>query len=353
MPGNALQGAQQIGTLPDGRRLVRVSCSTVPYESADGSQWAQVVPEGPFVQARDGRAFQISDALAVAAASELPLLVDWEHESESFCGSTEAAGWLEEIRVQLDAVGDFPRAGIWGRICWTAEGDSDVKGKVYRYLSPVLLLDAETSDVLQIVSVALTNRPALRMQGLDSYRKRFTAQYGLIGECMKPETLKVLLTALSLAEGAADDTILAAFDARIKADPSKETRELLSQQLGAANAEVARLNAEIEKARTASFAATVQAVLDQASKDGKIPPAARAGYEALCRTPEMFATFQADVLPNLVVIGAPAPRSAEKPAKTGAANEVFRSLKARGFTDEQIAAAVALPVNGADAEVED
>lgn len=349
MSGKARPSAQQIGVTADGRQVVRLACEASPFELAvEGAdkpqQWIHMCPAGPFVESRDGRTFQVSDPLKLAASAELPLLVDKDHESESWVGSTEAQGWVEEIRVQLEDDGDFPRAGIWGRAEWTPDGHELVKTKTYRFLSPVLLLDGETRDAFQLVSIALTNRPALKMQGLESYRQRFTAQFGQLHEGernMKPETVKLLLAALALADGASDEQVIEAFKAKVNADPGKEQRELLSRQLGEANAKVVALESKLADSTKVAFAAEVTAVLDQASKDGKVPPAARAGYEAMCRTPEMFATFKDSILPNLVAIAAPAPKSpAVKP-------ESFRAeLRAKGYSDAEIDAAAKVRTNG-------
>lgn len=355
MPSGAPHGAQpqHIGTLADGRQLVRMLCEAVPFEAEDGSQWAQIVPGGQFVEARDGRSFQVSDALSVAAASELPLLVDWEHSSEAWGGSTRAAGWGTTLKVQQDDVGEFPRAGMWCRISWTEDGAKDVKGEVYKYLSPVLLMDPETRDVQQIVSIALTNRPALRMQGLDAYRQKFSAQFGNLQQerVMDPKTVKQLFAALSLADGATDEQVLEALKAKTaeKPGPSAEAFTQLTNQFNAANAKIVELEGKIAESAKATFASEVKACLDQASKDGKVPPAARAGYEALCSTRDGFESFKSGILPHLVAIAGLAPESVKPKAKA----EGYRAhLKGLGLTEDQITQALALPVNG-QAVVED
>jgi phage I-like protein len=125
------------------------------FEIEQDGAWLHICPAGPLIVARDGRAFQLTDAAAVVRRTELPLLLDWEHDSERWDGSTAAAGWGEALEVRA--------SGIWLRTAYTPQGTADVASKRYRYLSPVLELDAESRDVLSIVSVALTNKPALRM----------------------------------------------------------------------------------------------------------------------------------------------------------------------------------------------
>lgn len=336
--------------LPDGRKLVRVLCEAEPVVNAAGEQWVQVMPLGPFVEARDGRTFQVSDALSAAAVSEVPMLIDWEHESESWGGSTRAAGWVEGLKVQHDDAGEFPRKGVWGRAQWTPEGKADVESKAYRFLSPVLLLDSETRDVQQIVSVALTNRPALHMQGLDNFRQRFAARFEPSegAQTMNAQQRAALLTAFGLAAEATDEQIVtAARSAMATGAQTKEMCAALGGQLSEANAKIATLEKQIEESRKATFTAEVKATLDEATKAGKMTPAQRAGFEKLCATPESFATFKESVLPSLTVMGGPAPASAPPAAPSAPTSspteqlsqDVNANLTLRGMSPERIKAA--------------
>jgi hypothetical protein len=153
--------AQHVGVRDDGRPLVR---AVFEFGATAGGA-IHILPAGPHVAARDGREFSVSDAARVIAQTETPLLLDWDHESERANGSTKAAGWVHGLAVEK---GDGSRAaGIWGVLEPTPEGLADIKARKYRYLSPVLALDRESRDVLSIEAVALTNRPALVLQGID------------------------------------------------------------------------------------------------------------------------------------------------------------------------------------------
>lgn len=347
---NALEAAQRIDQC-NGRSLVRLLCEAEPVV-LDEEQWVQVMPFGPFVEARDGRAFQISSPLDVAALSETPMLVDWEHASESYMGSTRAAGWVEELRVQPEEGGKFPRRGVWGRVSWTPDGQKDVGDKAYRFLSPVLLMDGETRNVEQILSVALTNRPALTMEGISSFRERFSARLGQPqtppegGPMIKRETFNALLTVLALSESATEEQVLEKVRETCSAARAKGADAVVVQTLererDSYKERVTQLEAEVAESKAAAFKAEVKAVLDKASTDGKIPPGAREGFESLCATPELFAKFKSDVLPKLVRIGDPAPSSDPK-RREGASEErgdsdakIREELKARGHTDKEI-----------------
>ena len=99
--------AQHLSTLSSGQQLVR--CTFDLESTGDGS--IHIMPSGPLVLARDGRSFQVSDAARVIAASELPLLVDWEHNSE-FTSDTRAAGWISALSVEPS--NGLRRPGVWG-----------------------------------------------------------------------------------------------------------------------------------------------------------------------------------------------------------------------------------------------
>lgn len=359
--------AQHIGTLEDGRHVLRIACDAKPVE-ADGAQWIQCCPMGPIVLARDGRSFIVSDISKVVASSRVPCLVDWEHESEMWRGSSEAAGWIEEWTIEPAASGGrFPRAGIWGRVDWTPDGGKDVQDKAYRFLSPVVLLDPETRDALEIASVALTNCPALEMEGLQSFRERLSARFGQVKanevKIMKPETIALLLSALGLQAGATDEQILesarAGQSARSAGNADKEMRLTLSgqvttlnTQLSTSQARVAELEGQIEKvnkeAEAAAFAREVDACLDAASAEGRLTPSMRKGFKASCANRAAFDSFKNDVLPSLPKLCEPAPRSSVKQPNTSNANtetcgldrDVYSRLKSRSRSDDEIKEAV-------------
>src|SRR3954466_4374934 len=128
---------EHVGTLRNGQEALRVLCELAPQtEGGRLPEWVHLLPEGPHVEARDGRRFQMNDAGAIARARAVPILVGFEHRSES--GDTKAAGWLEQIEIEQNG-GRFPRPGLWGRCSWTPQGRADIEARNYRYISPVLL----------------------------------------------------------------------------------------------------------------------------------------------------------------------------------------------------------------------
>lgn len=139
---------------------------------ADGvSNEAHLLPAGSF-RAEDGRpddceAWQLTPEIAAGviarmAAKTNDTLIDYEHQSlhkEKNGKPAPAAGWFHQLEFRDD--------GLWAvNIGWTESAKRHIKAKEYRYISAVFLYYKGTGEVLEIVSVALTNTPAL--DGLNS-----------------------------------------------------------------------------------------------------------------------------------------------------------------------------------------
>lgn len=137
---------------------------------------AQLFPDGSFA-ARDGRPATMTDgaltawrmdadiAAAVTAkaqARETPLPVDYEHQlllAKTNGQAAPASGWVQ-------AVSYVPGRGLFASVSWTAKARQHISADEYRYISPVFRFDQATGAVLEILSVALTNNPAL--DGMDA-----------------------------------------------------------------------------------------------------------------------------------------------------------------------------------------
>ncbi|GAB6124320.1 phage protease [Humidesulfovibrio idahonensis] len=137
---------------------------------------AQLFPDGSFA-ARDGRPATTTEgaltawrmdadiAAAVSAkveARETPLPVDYEHQlilAKTNGKPAPASGWVE-------AVAYVPGRGLFAAVSWTARAREHISSDEYRYISPVFRFDKDTGAVLEILSVALTNNPAL--DGMDA-----------------------------------------------------------------------------------------------------------------------------------------------------------------------------------------
>lgn len=356
MPGKA----EHIGTASDGRQVVRLLCSVGAEADGTVADKIHLLPGGNVVITRDSRMFQLTDPQAVINASEFPMLIDWEHNSEKYDGSTRAAGWIDSIELSDGSDGRAP--GLWGAVTWTDEGRKEVAGRHFRYMSPVLLIDSETRNVTEMTSAALTNKPALRLQEISAFSQRLPERFGLQTADreetrMNPEKRKALCAAFSLADTASDDDILAA---ATKLGGVKELFANERGQLTAANAQVEQFRTQIADLQTQLTAAKELGAKAQRDTEinemfqsnvNKIPPARVTALRAMfAKTPATFEAFKEFELPLLVDIGGPAPASRPDPNAKNAATSasvpetVRASLRAQGKTDEQINEAAAFAV---------
>ena len=129
---------------------------------------AQVLPAGKFA-ARDGRPgpgkfWQLSDkqgtALATslsAVAAKTPISIDYEHQS--FLAATNgqaapAAGWMVGFEWRAGA-------GLFATVNWTPRAKAYIAADEYRYISPVILFDPATGQVVGLHNAALVANPAI------------------------------------------------------------------------------------------------------------------------------------------------------------------------------------------------
>jgi len=132
--------------------------ATIGDANASSEQWIQLLPHGPIIRGRDGRQWQNVHPTRIVTSSELPMPVDYEHATATGAGSTAAAGWIEELRIDGGMV--------WGRVEWTPNGQSAVINKYWRFISPAIKVD-DNGEIMSIVSAGLTNSPNLEMQALN------------------------------------------------------------------------------------------------------------------------------------------------------------------------------------------
>lgn len=81
------------------------------------------------------------------------ILVDTDHSSETFNGDTSAKGWLSNLEFKEGK-------GLFGKIKWTDIGKKLIENRVFRWLSPSWIINADTKEPLEMTSCALTNKPS-------------------------------------------------------------------------------------------------------------------------------------------------------------------------------------------------
>ncbi len=278
----------------------------------------RLLPMGNF-SPRDARinAFSIKDkahaqeivdaSRAYAGAQDVP--VDYDHQSvysavQGVGGVAPAAGWIDpqSLTVQDD--------GIYGDVKWTDRAAAAIKGREYRYLSPVISHD-KNGRVQRLLSVGLTNQPAVdglaklaaSIQPSKENQMDLTALAASLGLPATATVAEILAAqqaekaalsaatadanALRTALGATDQTAALSTVATLKASGDGSTALMASLQ-----ADVVRLSTERN-----------ERIVDDAVRGGKIMPAQREHYLTLMRTDEKTALALIGSAPVIIAPG--------------------------------------------------
>lgn len=252
---------------------------------------AHIFPDGAF-HADDGRPasmtggelldWQLNAEIAATLIAALgdgrkPILYDYEHRS--LFGDSRAAGWIDRL-VYVSG------QGLFAHVSWVTDADRDIAKCVWRYSSPYFAFDPKTGAVTKLISVALTNNPALSDLGAV-----MLAYQAALSSAMPIGALAnhFLTTAGSLPgsiHGGSDmSDVLAALTAErdgLKTQLAALTIERDAQvtKVAALTAECAALNAKVAAAEQekAQAALTVEKakhaeLLQAALTDGRLVPA--------------------------------------------------------------------------------
>jgi phage I-like protein len=164
-------------------------------------EWVQLLPAGTF-SGIDGRGpYHMPDPDAVIRRTreqtqghDLP--IDYGHalEREGYDGdAAPAAGWISQFEVR--------QGQVWGRVTWTSAGADRIRGREFRFLSPVFYHDLE-GDVRWIVRAGLTNRPNLQLQAVHSRELLEGARHasGSSAQPVLDEAAKAVCARLGISE---------------------------------------------------------------------------------------------------------------------------------------------------------
>lgn len=139
-----------------------IKCSSVLTQPLTLNKEFRILPAGQF-KANDGRpgenkCWNLSEVtgqrlVAEAASRNQDYLIDYEHQSLSGQRSP-AAGWFNTLIWKPD--------GLYVQMArWTDAAKAMISTNEYRFISPVFTYDKETFEVQSLISIALTNSPAL------------------------------------------------------------------------------------------------------------------------------------------------------------------------------------------------
>jgi len=263
-----------------------IHLATAVSKDGGAPDWIQIFPAGVDLKTTDGRAFKMSDVSALAKSlndAGTPILIDYDHKSHYTAddgGNTEAAGWLTKFDVREGA--------LWALAEWTEKAARQITQKLFRYVSPEFLTTKKEREVTGLKAVALLNRPAFEMTALASQQNP------------KEPNMEKIALALGLDKDADETAILAAIT---KADDEHKT-ELATAQAKAKTPSTddfmprADYAAVLARAETAekkagdqdkvAFDGKVETMIAAAITAGKITPASKDHYVALCTDEKTF-----------------------------------------------------------------
>lgn len=234
---------------------------------------AQLLPAGDFA-ARDGRPgdgkmWRLDDAAGAALAQRLnavaartPISIDYEHQTllaKSNGQPAPAAGWI--TRVEWVA-----GTGLFADVDWTERARGLIAANEYRYISPVILYDAQ-HQVVGLHNAALVSVPAIvGMQPVVAALAALAPEPGL-ASLQTEKGLRMELTAILSALALAADATDAQITARIGALTALEQRPSLPQAVAAAlgladGADEAAALAALAQVRSSPDAATLAQMTD-------------------------------------------------------------------------------------------
>ena len=289
----------------------------------DIPDWQEVLPGGPLIRGKDGRNYMLSDpqglvdALNAKTANErqADVALDVEHAMERKPQRGEEApaqGWYKQFRLNTDGY-------IEGRLEPNDNGAWKIASKDWRYLSPVILYDPDTLEIVDIESVSLTNNPNFNLRAINDALDPSTVEDKPMLEKMR-KLLGLDASATdtdvtgSVEKALHDSKILAglAKDLKIEGEPTIEALQKAlhdrQQPAGkdtpaledfvpradyeALRKEVGTLKKSMHDQQLDDRKTRVDALIARALHDRKIAPQSEAYHRASMGTPEGIAAFE-------------------------------------------------------------
>ena len=288
-------------------------------------EWLPMIPAGMFT-GRDGRSWINDNPASVVSASfrypKLPF--DMEHATE-FKGpkgeEAPAYAWIDALRVNDDG-------SIDAHIEWTADGEAIVRGKKYRYYSPAFFNTAD-AQVTRLSSAGLTNKPNLYLPALNSENTM---------------TVPVqIATVLGLAATASVDDAVSAIQtiqSNEKVALNRAQNPDLSKFIPVETHQLALNRAETAESRLKELDdKTATNLVDDAVTAGKVAPANREMYLALCRTEEGRQQFTAFMQTAPVLVNADPTKGKENKGQAELTETELAMCRSMGLTKEEFLAA--------------
>ena len=291
--GTAFALAAQVGALPG--RIQLFPCGTFAASDGRPGNMHSVTAKVWRVNAQDASAL-----IAAWQQQATPLVVDYEHQTQLAAENGKpapAAGWIQALAWEEGR-------GLFATVEWTERARAHIRAGEYRYISPVFSFDKHSGAVLRLVCAALTNHPAL--DGMDAARAA-TEEH----KRMNTELLEALRIFFGLAATADEEAVQAA----LKAQPAGAT---LASLLAAKDTEIAslkkaepdpahfvpmalltaeqektsQLRAKVSELESGKTADTLNAEIQAALADGRLPKSCEGWAKSLTKTaPDSLRTY--------------------------------------------------------------
>lgn len=328
----------------------------------------QLFPSGEFA-ARDGRPATLKDckiaawrltpedARALVARwreRRTPVVVDYEHQTHNSAQNGQpapAAGWITDLSTETD--------GLYAAVEWTPRAREYIRAGEYRFISPTFVFDRKSGAVLDLLSAALTNYPAL--DGMQpAQAKRAPAGTGE-GDAMNEIMLAHLRTVLGLAADADEAACAAALAEAAKggsiAAQLKTRDDALAALRNAApdpalyapvallkaeRERSAALSTELEKLKTEQEAHGLEGEIEAALRDGRLARSGEAWARALAKSnPDILRDYLRSAAPIAALSGRQSDRAnpADKPGATSLTDEDRYAIRHLGISTEDYIAA--------------
>lgn len=336
---------------------VAIACSLALSQEANGR--IQLTPFGWF-KPQDGREeqFYVGDENGYQLAEDInssgvELMIDYEHQTIFIAqngNGNPAAGWIKKAEY-------ISGSGLFADVRWTAKAASEIKEGIYRYISPLFLVD-ENGVVVKIINAALTNRPALHnlaeAMAMSSQFSKFLTQ-----KEDKNPMKELLIKLFALSAQATDEQITEKLNALIAAKgDSQVALSDVYAKLNDANNQVVTLNAKVNNPDPSQFVALSQlqavqtefnnfkqqietekrdAMIAVALSDGRLLPAQKAWAENLGKTNlQALSEYLNTTAPNPALNGTQSGGQDPNQGKPVALSDAeLAAAKALGLTAEQ------------------
>lgn len=319
--------------MPKANRLTAL-CFALPTLGTEGEAVPTRIPVIPapdaqgLVKGVDGRAWRLSQPRQVAANASQPIQVDENHATQLAAPLGQASpafGWISSLSAD-------ERGAVSGAIEWTERGLNAVKGRDYRYLSPVIEFDAASGEIVGVKSVALTNTPNFPSLALNSAQHPSTETDPMSAALIT--LLKLPATATEAEVVASVQSLMDTRQTALNAAASPPLDKFVPRAdydtaLNARNAAETALATE-RRAKTDGEIATL---INGALQAGKITPATAEYHRANCAREGGIEAFKAFIAQSPVIAAASDVKGDPKTNPTALNAEQLAAMTAMGVNE--------------------